>query len=164
LPLQQPFGQPTESQTQAPLTQCRPAPHDAPVPHLQVPPLQLSFCVVLHVPQVAPAVPHWLVVRLVMQVLPEQQPFGQLLELQTQAPPTHAWPLPHAGFVPHMHTPFVQVLAVVEVHVVQVTPLVPQLANVLVVLHAPLLQQPVGHDVPSQMQALPPQRVPAPQT
>ena len=42
VPLQQPLAHEVASQTQLPPTQCWPAPQAAPLPHMQVPPTQLS--------------------------------------------------------------------------------------------------------------------------
>lgn len=64
----------------------RPLPQAAEAPHLQLPPLQLSAFVVSQVVQEAPVVPHEAVVGGETQVVPLQQPLGQLAALQTQAP------------------------------------------------------------------------------
>jgi len=55
LPLQQPLGQLVASQTQAPLTQCCPAPHAlAPLPHTQEIPEQRSVNSVVQETQTSP--------------------------------------------------------------------------------------------------------------
>ncbi|HVT06461.1 MAG TPA: hypothetical protein VHO67_03345 [Polyangia bacterium] len=66
--------------------------------------------------------------------LPSQQPFGQEIALQTQAPPLQIWPVPQAA---------------------QVFPAEPQAETVCDVplTQVPPLQQPVGQDVASQTQA-----------
>jgi hypothetical protein len=71
-------------------------------------------------------------------VLPLQQPLGQELALQVQAPALEqAWPLPHA---------------------LQAAPPLPQV-EFAEVRHWPLLsQQPLGHEVASQTQLAPLQR------
>jgi hypothetical protein len=71
------------------------------------------------------------------QVVPLQQPLGQLVALQTQAPLTHAWP---------------------DAQATQVAPLVPQLVAVCEAraTQAPLLvQQPPGQLVGLQVRHLP---------
>jgi hypothetical protein len=56
-PLQQPFGQEVESQRHWPPAQNCPLPHSGPVPHMQIPAVQLSALVMSQVLQVAPALP-----------------------------------------------------------------------------------------------------------
>jgi len=86
---QQPLKQLVALQTQAPLTHCWPLAQGPPVaPHTHVPFTQLSARDVLHAMQLPPFVPQAETVGTV-QVLPEQQPFGQLVALQTQRPPLH---------------------------------------------------------------------------
>ena len=105
VPLQQPV-------TQLPALQVPPS-----VPAsgaTQVPPWQVAPPV--QPVQVAPLVPHWLLVGGEMQVVPAQQPLGQVLELHTppSCPPSegevhtpllHVWPPPQAAhtapLVPH---------------------------------------------------------------
>lgn len=84
--LQQPVGQLVASHTQAPPTQRCPAPHAAPVPQRHAPVVQRSP-VRPQLVHAAPAAPQ--AVALVgVQTLPAQQPLGQLVASQTQAPPT----------------------------------------------------------------------------
>jgi hypothetical protein len=83
--------------------------------------------------------------------LPSQQPLGQLVALQTQAPFTHAWPLGQtAPVVPQVHWPLLQVSAVIP-QVRQAKPLVPQAdaslvpaTQVLLPLQQPPLQGSFG--------------------
>jgi hypothetical protein len=57
-PAQHPFGHDVPSQTQAPATQCSPAPHGAPLPHWQVPVAeQLSVVVGSQATQATPPTP-----------------------------------------------------------------------------------------------------------
>jgi hypothetical protein len=52
-----------------------------------------------------PAGAHAWAVR-VVHTLPAQQPLGQLIALQTQAPPAHCWPTAHAAPFPQPQLPF----------------------------------------------------------
>jgi hypothetical protein len=63
------------------------------------------------------------------QVGPKQQPFEQVVVLQTQAPPMHACPGAHAGFAPQVQAPFVQPSASDGLHGVHVPPFLPQVAT-----------------------------------
>ncbi len=84
-----------------------------------------------------------------MHVFPEQQPLGQETESQTQAPLIHLWPPPHAGPVPHVQVPFVQVSACVGSQVMQDAPPVPQLVGDGAT-HVFPEQQPLGQEPESQ--------------
>src|SRR4029079_10485117 len=88
-PLQQPLGHDSASHTQLPAVQLVPAPQAAPVPQRHPPETaQLSARETSQVTQAAPPVPHAIADPAVVQVEPEQQPPGQLDELQSaQAPP-----------------------------------------------------------------------------
>ena len=130
LPEQQPFAHEVVVHWQLPFMQTWPAAHFVLPPQVQAPFVHPSAFVALHVPQPAPFVPQAKAVGMT-QVLPEQQPFGQLAGVQPlqtppaeQVPPRHTWqaepPMPHA----------------VAVGVVHVFP----------------AQQPVGQDVPSHTQ------------
>jgi hypothetical protein len=124
--LQQPFGQDVPSQTQAPALQCWP---EGQVKHmLPDVPQTGGLCMVCAVAD--------------RQVPPLQQPLGQEVASQTQAPPAlHSWPLAQPL---HAAPPTPQVVA-------------------LLVWQAPFLsQQPLGQEVASQMQAPPLQRWPVP--
>jgi hypothetical protein len=105
-----------------------------------------------HVVQAAPAVPHAVGDGVVHTPL-AQQPFGHEVPSQTQAPVTQRWPLAHGFFVPHLHAPPLQVSAVMP-QFMHAPPVVPQALDDGVVQAPVLLQQPVGHEVPSQVQAL----------
>jgi hypothetical protein len=87
---QQPPEQLVLSQTQVPLTQCRPGAHGAPVdPQTQLPLLHVSAVMPQSV-QVAPLVPHVEVLEVWQWPLVSQQPLGQLVLSQTHAPLTHS--------------------------------------------------------------------------
>lgn len=92
-----------------------------------------------------------------MQVLPLQQPVGQLAGLQTHAPPTQRWPVPHAGLAPHLHPPPLQLSARVASQVEHAAPEAPHL-EIVGVTQAPASQHPFGQLVASQAQLPPTQR------
>jgi hypothetical protein len=139
-PLQQPFGHDAASHTQLPATQLVPAPQAAPAPHRHPPEAaQLSAREGSQVTQAAPPVPHAVADPAVVQVEPEQQPPGQLDELQSaQAPPAQA--------------PLAQLW--------QAAPPVPQAVALLPGRQLVPEQHPPGHEVPSQTHAPPTQRAP----
>ncbi len=121
-PLQQPFGHDEVSQTQAPPTQCDPAPQAGLLPHVHAPlashpslvvPLQpgQTQTALLHIlpggqavheapgaPQAFEAVPG-------SQLAPLQQPLAHEVASQTQAPATQCCPVAHAAPVPQRHAP-----------------------------------------------------------
>lgn len=122
----------------------------------------------MHAAQAPPPEPQYWLVLPGRQVLPLQQPVGQLVALQTHAPPTHRWPDTQAEPVPQRQAPAVhlsakaglqlepvpqrqvpvpsQVSLSAVLHATQVAPLTPQLASALGLQVAPL-QQPAEHDV-----------------
>lgn len=110
LPEQQPFGQLVELQTQDPAEQAWPAGQAGPDPQRHWPPEHVS-AVDPQARQAPPFDPQALTDG-VLQVLPEQQPVGQLVGLQAQAPFVHIRPGAQAGPAPHVQEPFVQPLAV----------------------------------------------------
>ena len=90
-----------------------------------------------------------------MQVLPLQQPLGQVVALQV--PPEHAAPrqvlLPQGGNIPQRQAPSLEQLsALVELQVEQALPAAPHELNDGV-LHEPE-QQPLGHEVGLQATAM----------
>lgn len=153
------------SQTQALLTQCRPAAHGAPVPQEQAPLDEQAFAVTgSHTTQVAPPAPQ-AAMDGVVQTPFAQQPVGQLWALHTQAPPTHRAPDGHGpGALPQRQVPAngsqrsVLVLSQAE----QVPPPTPQAVNEGE-RQAPFAQQPDGHDFGLHVHAPDTQVVPAPQ-
>ena len=87
-----------------------------------------------------------------MQLLPEQQPFGHEDELHTHCPFTHCCPAPHAGPTPQAQLPFRQVSAVVGSQITHVSPSVPQVVSDGLLQMSPA-QQPFGQVVASQPSA-----------
>jgi hypothetical protein len=134
---------------QVPLVQAWPVAQAGPLPHTHIPLAQLSALVPQEV-HTAPLVPHPVALG-VMQTLPEQQPLGQLALLHTQAPPWQRWPAEHAGLVPHVQAPLVQLSARVTLQATQAAPFVPQ-AVIEGLVQIPLRQHPRGQLVPLQVQ------------
>jgi hypothetical protein len=96
VPLQQPDAHETPSQTQAPFTQRCPSPQRPPSPHWQPPVEQLSLRDGSQAAHAAPALPHVADLGGVLQVAPEQQPWGQLVAVQElHTPPLQTPPSPH---------------------------------------------------------------------
>jgi hypothetical protein len=142
----------------------------------------LPLALPLQSTQALPPAPHLRLEVPARQVVPSQQPFGQLVESQTQLPPTQRWPLPQLVQVPPpvpqllsfglcWQVPFarqqpVQPVAALQVQapLLQVEPLpqfrqtappVPQLPSTLPPLQVevPVSQQPPLH-CPAPVQAL----------
>jgi hypothetical protein len=131
LPEQQPFAHELAVHWQLPFKHAWPATHFAFPPQVHAPPVQPSATDGSHVPQPTPFVPHAVALGMV-HVFPEQQPPGQLAGVQPlqtppceQVPPRHIW---------------------------QAEPPVPQADGAVPTRHAFPEQQPLGHDVPSQVQ------------
>ncbi len=143
VPEQQPVGHEVGSQTQLPETHSCPATHAAPPPQLHAP-LTHWFPVEPQFTHVAPIVPH-ADAEGVVHVVPEQQPVGQEVALQTHAPATHSWPLAHAAPVPHVQTPFVHESALMP-QAMHAPPPVPQVEAEGVLQFGPE-QHPLGHVV-----------------
>jgi hypothetical protein len=121
--------------------------------------LSTQFWVEPHGLQADPPLPHAALDVPARQVVPEQQPVEQDVPLQTHAPPTHAWPLPHGAFVPHLQAPPEQRSEFADAQVLHAPPPVPQ-ADVDCGSHTLPLQQPVGHDVALHTQLPPTQACP----
>ena len=138
-PEQQPVGQAVELQTHVPAEHNCPTVHAGPAPHLQAPAVQLAAVPGAHAMHAPPPVPH-APSEGVLHVSPEQQPLGHVAVHPLQAPllqvstPAQAW---------------------------QADPPLPQAPALVPVSQAAPLQQPVGHDVPSQTQVPPRHRWPA---
>jgi hypothetical protein len=155
---QQPLGQETPSHWHSPAAQCWPTGHGLPLgPQRQLPMAsQRSARTGSQTRQATPAVPHAAVVSRVSHAPPEQQPFGHETASQTQAPTPDVlrqrWPDGHgASALPHTQTPLaVQVSLTVGSQTTHVPPAMPQLV-VDAAAHWPPMQQPVGHEVASQM-------------
>jgi len=129
-PEQQPLGHDPESQTHTPPLHTWPAPHAPPIPHEHAPEgEQLSAFVVSQVTQPAPFVPQ-LESDDALHVLPEQQPPGHEVALQTHAPATHSSPAPQGTPDPQLQAPLAEhVSAVKALHDVQATPATPHVVN-----------------------------------
>jgi len=94
---QQPFGQLVPSQTQRPETQCWPDAHIAPPPQAQLPALeQASARTGSQLTHARPPPPQFERDGR-LQVVPEQQPFAQLVPSHMQAPLEQRWPAAQAG-------------------------------------------------------------------
>ncbi len=131
---QQPFGHDVASQLQTPPEQTWPAGHAGPLPQPQVPPSHESAVLpqLWHAP---PAVPQADAVGGVVQVEPEQQPYGQLV-------PSHP-----------LHTPAEQVS--LPGQLVHMAPPEPHALGSLPGSHVVPEQHPVGQDVASQTHVAP---------
>lgn len=159
---QQPFGQDRASHTQVPATQWLPCAHGSVVPHWHRPVAeQLSAAIRPQARQVPPRVPQAASVG-VVHTSRAQQPFGQELASQTQAPLTHRAPLPQAGLLPQRQVPEVvlQLSASAGSQLTQVAPPTPQVVDDCAT-QAPPAQQPVGQDCALHVQTPATQLVPA---
>jgi hypothetical protein len=137
---QHPRGQDCALQTHTPLTQTLPAPHATVAPHWHCPVApQLSARVRSQVTHAAPPNPQVAVER-AAQVEPEQHPEGQLVVLQS------------------LHTPPAQIR---PAQFWQALPALPQLVLLVPGKQVVPEQQPLGHDVRSQVQTPVTQRWPA---
>jgi hypothetical protein len=147
---QQPFAQLVLSQTQRPETQCWPTAHMAPPPQAQLPALeQASARMGSQLTQARPPPPQ-LGRDGRLQVVPEQQPFGQLVPSHTQAPLEQRWPAAHAALAPQAHVPVgEQLSARTASQPTQLTAPLPQVAKEGVLQVAPE-QQPFGQLVELQ--------------
>lgn len=94
-------------------------------------------------PQAASLSPAW-------QVSPAQQPLGQLVPSQTQAPPRQRCPLAQGAPFPQAQLPAAEQLSArAGSQTTQASPALPQ-ASRAGVLHTPAAQQPLAHDAASQ--------------
>jgi hypothetical protein len=97
---------------------------------------------VVQLAQATPPVPQAVLLVPATQVVPLQQPVGQLVASQTQAPFTQCWPAAQAELlVPQTHAPLVQLSAVIP-QATQTRPLEPHAVTVLPATQVPLEQQP----------------------
>jgi hypothetical protein len=146
-PEQQPLGQEVRQPLQLPLVHASP-------------PGQVS--------QALPPVPQEAALSPGRQTSPAQQPSGHDVPSQTQVLPTHRWPIAHAALAPQRQAPAAEQLSARASHTAHVEPASPQVSKERVAQVAPW-QQPLGHEVASQMhrpaaQRWPPaQAAPAPQ-
>jgi len=131
-PWQQPVGHEAMSHTQWPPKHTWPLTHAVAPPHVQAPLAEQPSAAEPQFVHVAPAVPQAAAVGGVVHVLPEQQPIGQLVELQPlHAPLLQVWPLGH---------------------IVHMPPAAPHALGLVPGSHVLPWQHPVEHDVASQMQ------------
>jgi hypothetical protein len=157
LPAQQPLGHDAEVHLHWPCTHTCPEGHGTLVPHMQVPPAQVSAAA----PQSVHAMPFGAHCKALVttHVVPlTQQPLQPEVALQTHAPPTHFVPTAHGPPVePQTHAPLAQVSAAPPmVQSWQVRPMVAHCVPLSVVWHRPFLQHPVA-----QLVALQPEHMPA---
>jgi hypothetical protein len=162
-PEQQPEVQVDALHWQTPETQADPMEQAAKTPQRQAPLLQTLARVVSQTwhwaplaPQAESAVPSG------TQVVPEQQPVGQEVALQTQAPPEQTCPLPQAGPPPQVQAPVAAQPSATSPQSWQVVPGALQAWTPSGVQVFPK-QQPSAHDVESQVQPAAVQRWPAAQ-
>ena len=128
VPVQQPSGQPTPSQTHCPATQCCPALQGKPAPQTQPPVTEQPSAVTeSQAVQAPPNAPQVAKLR-ARQVAPSQQPLPQLSPSHTQRPVSQRCPSPQGPpVVPQTHCPPVeQRSALAASQVVQAPPAVPQ--------------------------------------
>jgi hypothetical protein len=118
--------------------------HAGLLPHMHWPATQLLDMVGSQLVHEPPPVPH-AVVDGVVQVWPEQQPFGHDVASHTQLPPEQRCPCPHAGPPLHVHWPAAEQPSPLAPHAVHEPPAVPQV-EATCCWHALLAQHPLGHD------------------
>ena len=99
--------------------------------------------------QALPPPPHELTLSPVKHAPAEQQPVGHDVLSQTQVLATQRCPGAQLAPVPHRQTPVAEQLSDRASQATQLAPALPQVATERVEQIAPL-QQPPGHDVPSQ--------------
>jgi hypothetical protein len=97
---------------------------------------------VVQLAQATPPVPQAVLLVPATQVVPLQQPVGQLVLSQTHLPLTQRCPAAQGDPAPHVHLPPVQVSAVVP-QLTQVPPLAPQALPLVVATQVLPLQQPL---------------------
>lgn len=143
-------------------------PQAAALPHLHVPPAQLSALPAAHWVQAMLFEPHAVTVRAPAsrQLLPEQQPPQPEPALQTHWPASASQerPGPQAGPLPQRHAPLVQALAFAGAQAAHAAPPEPQLANEPAsnTWQRLPLQQPLGHEAALQVQVPASQNWPVP--
>jgi hypothetical protein len=128
VPAQHPASQLAALHAQFPDAHCCPAAHALLPPQAHWPlALQRSAVNASHAPHARPAGAH-AVTDLAVHVVPEQHPASQLVASQTQCPPEHRCPAPHAmPVVPQTHSPFTQLSESSGSHATHAAPLMPQL-------------------------------------
>lgn len=144
---QQPLAQLVASQTHWPATHRWPVSQAAPPPQRHAPSAQVSATVASQVRQTVPPSPQACADG-ATQVVPVQQPVGQLVGSQTHRPLLHRWPGEQAGLVPQRHTPLPHESAL-PVQARHALPLVPHVKSDEA-WQTPLKQQPLGQFCASQ--------------
>jgi hypothetical protein len=157
---QQPDGQLAASHTHAPPTQASPAEHGGFPPQAHAAPMHALEVVVLQTTHTVPPVPQ-VASDGGLHVAPLQQPLGQEVASQTHLPFWQRCPAPHAAAPPQVHVPAVHASDIVGSHVMQPPPIAPQ-ALIDMGAQAVPLQQPIGHEAASHVQAPPTQCCPIP--
>lgn len=158
--VQQPLGQEVESQMHVPPRQCCCGMQAEWEPQLQNPAAeQLSVRSGSQTSQVTPSIPH-APTEEGLQTPLLQQPSGQLMPSQTQAPARHSWCSAQAGSVPHWQLPSAEQLSArLTSQLTQVPPLTPQVKG-LRCKQLPSWQQPSGQEVESHTHRPSTQRAP----
>ena len=156
---QHPVGHDPPSHTHVPLRQRCPAAQAAPVPQLQTPAAeQLSVVSASHGLQVAPGTLQ--AEREVgVHVAPSQQPSGQDVTSQVQAPAEQCCPGPQGAPLPQWQAPALQLSDWIASHGKHEAPPVPHWAAEGVLQVEPV-QHPLGQEVASHTQRPPAQRCP----
>jgi hypothetical protein len=127
--------------------------HGGPMPHEHTPVAeQVSVLFRSQATHVAPLTPHFASVGGVVQLPLLQHPPGQVAGVQTQTPPLHFWPGPHAAVAPQVHAPFAQPSARFGSQAEHKDPMLPHEPTLGARQVFPL-QHPVQPDWPSQMHA-----------
>ena len=125
--------------------------HAGPLPHVHVPFAEQPFPAGLQSTHADPLSPQAVADAVEHAVgLLEQHPAHES-GVHAHEPSVQTRPAPHAGPVPHLHTPFAQPSAVVGSQGLQVLPSTPQAPSDGGV-HVPLAQHPAGHELPLQTQ------------
>ena len=122
---QQPLGQVLASQAQAPLAHLPPIAQAAPLPQEQAPLVHPSPRAGSQTAQAAPPVPQVIAAGIWQTPLASQQPFGQDIASQTQAPFAQRVPMPHTAPMPHWQVPLPQLSAELASQAMQAPPAVP---------------------------------------
>jgi hypothetical protein len=148
---QHPAGQLAALHTHAPPTHASPWPHGGLVPHWQAAPTHESAVLGWHTMHAAPPAPH-VASDGELHVAPLQQPLGHEVVSQTHCPLWQRCPAAHGRALPQVHEPAEHASASVGSHVMQPPPEIPHALIDIAVQVLPL-QQPIGHEVASQVHA-----------
>jgi len=110
------------------------------------PPVHRSATVEEQAVQEPPAVPHAASCWFSQVPLLSQQPLGQDVALQTQAPFWQTWPIAHSVEPPHVQAPAVHASERLESHATHAAPLAPHSESEGVAVHVLFEQQPVAQE------------------